>query len=75
MLGVGLLPPALNSCSFINHPTATDAAVVVSAADAAVSVSVADDLPLPLPQLLLLLLMLLLLRYATVHLLCTTAGY
>ena len=41
MLGVGLLPPRRNSCSFINYPTAADAAVVVSAADAAVSVSVA----------------------------------
>ena len=50
---------------FIDHPTATDAAVVVSAADAAVSVSVADalPLPLPLPQLLLILLTPLLLRY------------
>ena len=41
MLGVGLLPPRRNSCSFINYPTAANAAVVVSAADAAVSVSAA----------------------------------
>ena len=41
MLGVGLLPPRRNSCSFINYPTAADAAVVVPAADAAVSVSAA----------------------------------
>ena len=41
MLGVGLLPPRRNSCSFINYPTAADAAVVVPAADAAVSFSAA----------------------------------